>query len=35
MIMGVCFWGIRMFYFSVAVITAIAHYREGLKIVVK
>ncbi|WRH68108.1 MAG: hypothetical protein RSE13_07550 [Planktothrix sp. GU0601_MAG3] len=34
-IMGVCFWGIRMFYFSVAVITAIAHYREGLRIVAK
>lgn len=34
-IMGVCFWGIRMFYFAIAVITAIAHYREGLRIVVK
>ena len=34
-IMGICFWGIRIFYFSIAVITAIAHYREGLRIVAK
>ena len=33
LIMGICFWGIRMFYFAIAVITAIAHYREGLRIV--
>ncbi|CDM94454.1 MAG: hypothetical protein P5702_19315 [Limnospira sp. PMC 1291.21] len=32
-LMGICFWGIRLFYFSVAAITATAHFREGLKIV--
>ena len=34
-IMAICFWGIRIFYFAVAVITAIAHYREGVRIVGK
>lgn len=35
LLMGICFWGIRVFYLAVAVITTIAHYREGLKIVAK
>ncbi|MGF1493247.1 MAG: hypothetical protein ACFBSC_12495 [Microcoleaceae cyanobacterium] len=33
LLMGLCFWGIRLFYFVVAVVTTIAHYREGLRIV--
>ncbi|MGB3532035.1 MAG: hypothetical protein WBA13_00800 [Microcoleaceae cyanobacterium] len=32
-IMGICFWGIRLFYFGIAAITAISHFKEGLKIV--
>lgn len=32
-IMGICFWGIRLFYFGIAVITAISHFKEGLKTV--
>ncbi|NJK36608.1 MAG: hypothetical protein HC920_01840 [Oscillatoriales cyanobacterium SM2_3_0] len=32
-LMGLCFWGIRLFYFAIAVITTIAHYKDGLKIV--
>ena len=32
-IMGICFWGIRLFYFGIAVITSISHFKEGLKIV--
>ncbi|MGL5080857.1 MAG: hypothetical protein ACRC8A_05170 [Microcoleaceae cyanobacterium] len=32
-LMGICFWGIRLFYFAIAIITAIAHYKDGLKIV--
>ncbi len=35
LLMGICFWGIRVFYLAVAVITAMAHYRDGLKIVGK
>lgn len=32
-LMGICFWGIRLFYFCVAAITATAHFRDGIKIV--
>ncbi|PSB04697.1 hypothetical protein C7B69_25830, partial [filamentous cyanobacterium Phorm 46] len=30
--MRVCFWLIRIFYFCIAVIATIAHFREGVKI---
>jgi hypothetical protein len=30
--MRVCFWLIRIFYFSIAVIATIAHFREGVRI---
>lgn len=33
LIMAICFWGIRLFYFGIAVITTISHFKEGLKIV--
>ncbi len=33
LLMGICFWGIRLFYFGIAVITSISHFKEGLKIV--
>lgn len=32
-IMIICFWCIRIFYFSIAAIATIVHYREGLRIV--
>lgn len=32
-LMAICFWGIRIFYFAVAVVTTISHFKEGLKIV--
>ncbi len=32
-LMGICFWGIRLFYFAIALITTVAHFKEGLKIV--
>ncbi|MDY7022386.1 MAG: hypothetical protein SWJ54_13685 [Cyanobacteriota bacterium] len=32
-LMGICFWGIRIFYFSIAVVTTISHFKDGLKIV--
>ncbi|MEA5522507.1 MAG: hypothetical protein WAN66_18660 [Limnoraphis robusta] len=32
-LMGICFWGIRIFYFCVAVVTTVAHFKDGLKIV--
>ncbi|MDY7002682.1 MAG: hypothetical protein SWX82_01555 [Cyanobacteriota bacterium] len=31
--MSLCFWVIRIFYFLVAVVTTVAHFREGLRIV--
>ncbi|MGK7919315.1 MAG: hypothetical protein AB4080_04835 [Trichodesmium sp.] len=31
--MSLCFWVIRIFYFVVAVVTTIVHFREGLRIV--
>lgn len=30
--MRLCFWLIRLFYFSIAVIATIAHFREGVRI---
>ena len=33
LLMGICFWGIRLFYFAIAAITAVAHFKDGLKIV--
>lgn len=27
-----CFWGIRVFYFAIAIISTIAHFREGIRI---
>ena len=31
--MSLCFWMIRIFYFVIAVVTTIFHFREGLRIV--
>lgn len=31
--MSLCFWVIRIFYFVVAVVTTVVHFREGLRIV--
>ncbi|MEB3341968.1 hypothetical protein [Okeania sp.] len=31
--MSLCFWFIRIFYFVIAVVTTIFHFREGLRIV--
>ncbi|MDE5067914.1 MAG: hypothetical protein O4861_24410 [Trichodesmium sp. St16_bin4-tuft] len=31
--MSLCFWVIRIFYFVIAVVTTIFHFREGLRIV--
>ncbi|MGE5659605.1 MAG: hypothetical protein ACM37W_23670 [Actinomycetota bacterium] len=31
--MAICFWCIRIFYFAIAAIATIAHFREGLRIV--
>lgn len=31
--MSLCFWAIRIFYFVIAVVTTIVHFREGLRIV--
>jgi hypothetical protein len=31
--MRICFWLLRIFYFSIAVIATIAHFRDGLRIV--
>jgi len=31
--MNLCFWVIRIFYFVIAVVTTIVHFREGLRIV--
>ncbi|MEB3885196.1 hypothetical protein [Lyngbya sp. CCY1209] len=32
-LMGICFWGIRLFYFCVAAITTAAHFKDGVKLV--
>ncbi len=33
LIMAICFWGIRLFYFGIAAITTVSHFKEGLKTV--
>jgi hypothetical protein len=32
-LMATCFWGLRIFYFFIAAIATIAHFREGVKLV--
>lgn len=32
-LMSICFWCLRIFYFAIAIIATIAHFREGLRLV--